>query len=247
VDLEAKLRTLCGVLIATPQFQLGGVVASDGQGTPSWPPAKRRAKRAALGSTKRGNLSRFPTSCAASPEPCERPGRPFAATAGHDQYWTAPVLQESSCPRHVALDLPNDQRFHSQAPSLSRRGKSRVAYSATRVPVGSGCEREAQLELTERRRSSLGPLAGRVIGGDFERDRAQPPGDSRQRVPSAGSPGVSIDTRLRLRCQRGRCRDRRKSEIHVRWERRSAHRVVSPFGAVSIRMPASENARKMES
>jgi hypothetical protein len=67
LDLEGKLRMLCGVLIATPQFQLGGVVAPMARGHRSWRPVKRRAKRAATGSTKPGLPSSFPTSSVASP------------------------------------------------------------------------------------------------------------------------------------------------------------------------------------
>jgi len=50
VNLEDELRTVCGVLIATPQFQLGGVVAPEGQGAPLLAPseASREASCARL-------------------------------------------------------------------------------------------------------------------------------------------------------------------------------------------------------
>jgi hypothetical protein len=50
VDLEGKLRIACGVLSATPQFQLGTVVAPDGDGTPVLAPseASREASCARL-------------------------------------------------------------------------------------------------------------------------------------------------------------------------------------------------------
>ncbi len=38
-DVEAKLRSVCGVLIASPQFQLGGLEAPDARGVPTLAPA----------------------------------------------------------------------------------------------------------------------------------------------------------------------------------------------------------------
>ena len=37
-DVESKLRVLCGVLLSTPQFQLGGVVAPDAVVVPALTP-----------------------------------------------------------------------------------------------------------------------------------------------------------------------------------------------------------------
>lgn len=65
-DLESKLRVLCGVLLATPQFQLGGVVAGDTAEVPSLTPseASRAASCERLGAAWLASATPYELRCA---------------------------------------------------------------------------------------------------------------------------------------------------------------------------------------